>query len=53
MSSPNDNTSPHARANYDNPVARRRQLSSGPLARHQKAFSYERGTKTTIDPRNN
>jgi hypothetical protein len=32
MSSPNDNTSPHARAYYDNPVARRRQLSSGPLA---------------------
>ena len=31
MSSPNDNTSPHARAFYDNPVARRRQLSSGPL----------------------
>src|SRR5450756_2885682 len=31
MSSPNDNTSPHARASYDNPVARRRQLSSGPL----------------------
>jgi SAM-dependent methyltransferase len=31
MSSPNDNTSPHARAYYDNPAARRRQLSSGPL----------------------
>ena len=31
MSSPDDNTSPHARANYDNHVARRRQLSSGPL----------------------
>jgi hypothetical protein len=31
MSSPNDNTSPHARAYYDNHVARRRQLSSGPL----------------------
>jgi hypothetical protein len=33
MSSPKDKTSQHARANYDNPVARRRQLSSGPLAR--------------------
>jgi hypothetical protein len=32
VSSPNDNISPHARANYDNHVARRRQLSSGPLA---------------------
>src|SRR5450759_4883717 len=31
ISSPNDNTSPHARAFYDNHVARRRQLSSGPL----------------------
>ena len=31
MSSPNDNTSSHARARYDNLAARRRQLSSGPL----------------------
>jgi hypothetical protein len=31
MSSPDDNTSPHARAFYDNLAARRRQLSSGPL----------------------
>src|SRR5450759_5904927 len=31
ISSPNDNTSSHARAFYDNHVARRRQLSSGPL----------------------
>jgi hypothetical protein len=31
MSSPNDNTSPYARAHYDNPAAHRRQLSSGPL----------------------
>src|SRR5450759_922666 len=31
MSSPNENTSPHTRAFYDNQAARRRQLSSGPL----------------------
>jgi hypothetical protein len=40
MSSPNDNTSPHARAFYDNQVARRRQLSSGPLGRNKNIYRY-------------
>jgi hypothetical protein len=41
MSSPNDNTSPHARVFYGNPVARRRQLSSGPLGRKSDSLQIQ------------